>query len=518
VALLRITDYEFGGYGVGFDEAGQRYRVRYAAKGDLLEVAELEKFDRKKAKKAAAKLAAKQASDQHLSEENEDVDQEVDQENANVTLPTSAKGDCSQATIDAQIIAIIEPGPDRDYEDQVKAKCKFFGECGGCDFGHLSYDAELKMKEQFILDAADDSSREVRDAIRSSLRPIVHREPSRWRRRVSLHVSNFPARLIKEGEMPENRLGFYAKHTRRLVELDSCYISSQGISNGIGVLRQVIGGYAFLAGSVISLDDTGKSGAEVSCVIELLPDKRQFACLEQIGYLVRDLSSFYKVKVFCKKEILAFYVGGKEVLPEDYDAQNFNIMPVAGLEINIAAGGFFQANWEINNQLVGKATEITARLQPKKIYDLFAGTGNFCLPMIKAVPAKLVTVEVDKRTIKALSHTALKFGLDHNLEVHQTSVEKYLRKYLEPDVPRIGDRGFEESLSLLDPPRSGISPFVEKLPRSKDIILVNCYLPSFVSDCKALIGYGYKLKEVYCFDMFPRSTYSEMLSYFTIEE
>ena len=44
--------------------------------------------------------------------------------------------------------SIDVPGPDR-----VQPACPYFGTCGGCQFQHLRYPAQLEIKRRFIQDA-----------------------------------------------------------------------------------------------------------------------------------------------------------------------------------------------------------------------------------------------------------------------------------------------------------------------------------------------------------------------------
>jgi 23S rRNA (uracil1939-C5)-methyltransferase len=65
----------------------------------------------------------------------------------------TAPGDLVDATPPAkgpvaQLVGIVEPGPDR-----VVPECAYVGACGGCDFMHLSYDAQIRAKEQIVRDA-----------------------------------------------------------------------------------------------------------------------------------------------------------------------------------------------------------------------------------------------------------------------------------------------------------------------------------------------------------------------------
>src|SRR4051794_25891962 len=45
----------------------------------------------------------------------------------------------------AEIVEIAEPSPDR-----VSAPCAYFGTCGGCQWQHASYEAQLRFKQGIV--------------------------------------------------------------------------------------------------------------------------------------------------------------------------------------------------------------------------------------------------------------------------------------------------------------------------------------------------------------------------------
>ena len=48
----------------------------------------------------------------------------------------------------AKVLEVLEPGPDR-----VEPSCRHFGECGGCNYQHVSYEAQVRAKAEFVHDA-----------------------------------------------------------------------------------------------------------------------------------------------------------------------------------------------------------------------------------------------------------------------------------------------------------------------------------------------------------------------------
>ena len=47
----------------------------------------------------------------------------------------------------AELVDVLQPSPDR-----AELRCPHFGECGGCHFQHMTYDAQLKAKQVVVGD------------------------------------------------------------------------------------------------------------------------------------------------------------------------------------------------------------------------------------------------------------------------------------------------------------------------------------------------------------------------------
>lgn len=68
-------------------------------------------------------------------------------------VPMTAPGDLVEVALPnkgprSELVRVIEPGPDR-----IQPICQHFGECGGCDLMHLSYEAQSVAKLEIVSDA-----------------------------------------------------------------------------------------------------------------------------------------------------------------------------------------------------------------------------------------------------------------------------------------------------------------------------------------------------------------------------
>ena len=79
----------------------------------------------------------------------------------------------------AKVVEVVEPSADR-----VEPKCQHFGECGGCNYQHVSYEAQIAAKSEFVFDAL------TRIGKFDNTEPIVvhHAEPWNYRSRTQLKL------------------------------------------------------------------------------------------------------------------------------------------------------------------------------------------------------------------------------------------------------------------------------------------------------------------------------------------
>lgn len=125
---------------------------------------------------------------------------------------------------DGDLVEIVRPSPDR-----VEPVCKLFGTCGGCQYQHLSYPAQLEWKRKQIKDLMQRIG-----GIDFPIEP-THPSPKQYgyRSKLTPHYER-PQR----GEMP---IGFVMQGRRgRLVDVPYCPIASDSINAALPAARNEI--------------------------------------------------------------------------------------------------------------------------------------------------------------------------------------------------------------------------------------------------------------------------------------
>src|SRR5882757_2813953 len=130
-----------------------------------------------------------------------------------VMVANAVAGDRLDVSIEAvrrdyslgKVSAILRPSPDRR-----DAPCPFLPRCGGCDWQHINYAAQLRFKSEMI-------ARELNHALDATLDPANLIEPAPaefgYRSRIRLKTG------------PKGLLGFHEANSNAIVPIDSCLVA-----------------------------------------------------------------------------------------------------------------------------------------------------------------------------------------------------------------------------------------------------------------------------------------------------
>ena len=123
-----------------------------------------------------------------------------------------------QKHLSAVVTEIHEASPDR-----VTPPCPYFSRCGGCQWQHFNYAAQLQWK-QFILEETLEKIGGV--ASPTVLPTIPAPKTENWRSRVIIHSDG------------HGKVGFYEPNSRKVVDIDQCLIATDRVNAQLQVARE----------------------------------------------------------------------------------------------------------------------------------------------------------------------------------------------------------------------------------------------------------------------------------------
>ncbi len=346
------------------------------------------------------------------------------------------------------------------------APCPYLPRCGGCDWQHIEYAAQVRFKGEVV-------ARELGHALEIEIEPagLVEEAPAEfgYRSRIRLRVG------------AKGALGFYEAASNTIVEIDSCMVAEAGMRMPAHLARSL-----------------GKRVEEIEVV-------RDGAREVQVAHLKKppteeDLRRARNV-LEADGEIAGIVLRAGASRSTVGDA-TISIELEDGLSIEVDADLFSQVNRAQNRKLVASVMEMAAIHESSAVLDLYCGAGNFSMPAARR-GARVTGVDDDAGAIAAAARNAerLKFNGAQFVAMKASATADFLhRARYRPDI------------IILDPPRTGaldlMAPIVKL--RAASVIYVSCDVTTLARDLRVLTGAGYKIKRVRGFDFFPNTHHVEI--------
>lgn len=379
-----------------------------------------------------------------------------------------------------RLVRIVDPSPVRRAPP-----CPHFGTCGGCQWQHLPYAEQLRSKD-----------RSFRGFLKSRLGLGEHglfREPIpspvEWgyRNRVGLKVRAL------EGAVG---VGYFAAGTHRLVPIQDCPIADVTIREVLPLLRKFLDSFQPARGSLPQFDLQVDSRERLWGVVHLLRDLSPAEAEDLRTFSARNGFAGLFIQTG-RKHTLRHLHGREPRLP--YRIQ------VGGrtLELEVSPGTFVQANGAVNQALVEVVGELAPTYRSRSVLDLFAGAGNFTLPLALTA-GEVVGVE---------GYPPAARDGEHNAKVNGLSRVRMLSLEAGEALQTLKREGYRPALTLLDPPREGAVGVLDDLAdlSPEHILYVSCSPPTLARDLRVLAGRGYRVEWVRAADMFPQTAHLEAL-------
>jgi 23S rRNA (uracil1939-C5)-methyltransferase len=269
---LRLSDMTFEGGAIGRDESGETVFADYGLPGETVVV-------------------------------------EVQRRRAGVSL--------------GRVVEVLSPSDDR-----IAPPCTYFGECGGCQWQHITYERQLSLKQHIVREQL----RRLGGFADPPVSPTVGADnPWAYRNHV-----RFTAK--RRGE-----IGFVQRGTHRFLRIDRCLIADDRINNALPKLQ-------------------GKGGG-----------------LHQVAFRLGVNSGDMLV-----------HPDLQEVDPSIPSGQKYYHEEILGHRFRISAASFFQTNTPQTERLVELVRDYLDLDRDETLVDAYAGVGTFAVilaPLVHRVIA-----------------------------------------------------------------------------------------------------------------------------------
>lgn len=329
--------------------------------------------------------------------------------------------------------------------------------CGGCQWQHISYQAQLDFKTQIVRDQFARLAKMPNAPILPTLAA-----KSEW-----FYRNNMQFVVNQDGN-----LCLRAPDSHTLVPIQQCFIMDEPIREMFKTLEldpDSFDGVTLRAG-----ENTGE----------------RFIILESEDPETPELETDEPVSIAFRGADVTVPILGKEVLTEKVGTRTFDISPES----------FFQVNTAMAGTLVELVTECLAPRSTDVLLDGYGGVGLFGLTLAKQV-ARVIEIEENPYALEDAQENAKNL---ENVEFHEGRVEFVLR-------------GLDTAIDIavVDPPRAGLErgaleALVAKKPRT--IAYVSCDTATLARDVARFVELGYRLEQVLPVDLFPQTHHIETVT------
>jgi 23S rRNA (uracil1939-C5)-methyltransferase len=353
----------------------------------------------------------------------------------------------------ARLDKILQPSPAR-----VTPPCPAFGPCGGCRLSHLSYDAQLEWKTDF-----------VRQTLGLDVPACVPSKPLGYRNREKRVFAVLGGRKV---------LGAYAPRSHEVVDLAGCRVSepplddiASSLAPQLHDVRYVILRVNHQAKVLVVLVTAGESCPEISVG-------------EEVVGVVQNLNP-------SEGNVLT----GDENVTRS--GQGFLEDRVGDLRLRLSPTAFFQVNREVAARIYADA-RAQARLDgSQRVIDAYCGVGGLALTLAPGA----------RQVLGIESHAA-------SIEDARASAELNGIGNASFEIADAAARPLDGDVVILNPPRKGCSPKLLSQLQARRLLYLSCNPETLARDVK-LLGDRYRVEGAQPYDMLPQTPHVEVLATLT---
>lgn len=398
---------------------------------------------------------------------------------------------------------LITPSPDR-----VEAFCQHFDICGGCKWQNLSYEAQLRHKQQVVEDAL---IRIGKIEVGEMQAILGGEETTFYRNKLEFGCSN--KRWLTAAELnapPENAhfaIGFHrAGYFDKIIDIEKCWLQAEPSNTLRNAVRDIAVAQGlefydlrthkgFLRNLLVRLTTTGELMLVVS-VAQNNPEKIKLfldAILErfpkEITTLVYNVNTKLNDALY-DLDMITYY--GKGYVEEKLGDLRFKIGPKS----------FFQTNSRQGKRLYDVTAEFAGLTGRENVYDLYTGTGTIALYLARHCKQVVGIEEIPDAVADAEENKVL--NNIENAVFYAGDVKNVLS-------PEFAARHGKPDVVITDPPRAGMH---EKAVRflldlaAPRIVYVSCNPATQARDLQWL-GEKYRVLKSRAVDMFPHTHHIE---------
>ena len=394
-----------------------------------------------------------------------------------------------------KITQILEKSPHR-----VNRQCPVAKLCGGCDFWHMDYEEETRLKANRVKQALNRIGGENLEEI-----PILAAPTCQGYR----NKAQYPV-AVNKGKA---YAGFFRAGTHQVVENSRCLILPEITDRVKDTVMDYVNQYRV----TVYNEETKKGLLRHIYVRKGEVSGQVLVCLvangRKLPHVPELLDRLKKIPGFTSLVLAVNTKTGNAILGDEFITlygPGYIEDTLCGLTFRLSPRSFYQVNHHQAQRLYEAAISQAGITENDLVLDLYCGVGTITLAMAKAA-GKVIGVEVVEQAVEDAKENARRNGIE-NAEFFCGDAGKAAL-----DLER---RGIKPDVIVVDPPRKGLNAdTIEALHRMdpRRIVYVSCDPATLARDVALLKERGFVLKNAMAADLFPRCAHVESIVCLTRE-
>ena len=414
-----------------------------------------------------------------------------------VFFPNAIAGEKVRVRIEAakknwaagKIVEILEKSPHR-----VNRECPVAKLCGGCDFWHMDYGEETRLKADRVRQCLNRIGGESLTDMPILAAPSCYG----YRNKAQYPVSSKKGRAFA---------GFFRAGTHDVVENQRCLILPEDTDRVKNAVMDYVNQYR-----VTTYDEVAHKGLLRHIYVRRGAVSGQvLVCLVVNGNKIPRpeelIKRLQKIPGFTSLVLSVNTKKGNAILGDEFITlygPGYIEDTLCGLTFRLSPRSFYQVNHHQAQRLYEAAISQAEITKNDTVLDLYCGVGTITLAMASAA-GKVIGVEVIPQAVEDARDNAKRNGIGNAEffcgDAGQAALE-------------LEAKGIKADVVVVDPPRKGLNgDTIEALHRfaPRRIVYVSCDPATLARDVALLKERGYMLKNAMAADLFPRCAHVESI-------
>ena len=414
-----------------------------------------------------------------------------------VFIPNAIAGEVYKVRIEVakknwaagKIVEIIEKSPHR-----VNRECPVAKLCGGCDFWHMDYDEESRLKAERVKTCLNRMGGENLEKVEILSAPTCYGYRNKAQYPVAAKKGRAYAGFFKAGthEVVENkRCLILPEETDRVKDAVMDYVNQSRVPaydeiSHTGLLRHIYVRRGAVSGQIL---------------VCLVINGRSIPKAHELVGRLKKIPGFHTLVLSVNTR------KGNAVLGDEFitiHGPGYIEDTLCGLTFRLSPRSFYQVNHHQAQRLYEAAISQAEITKEDTVLDLYCGVGTITLCMASAA-GKVIGVEVIPQAVEDAKDNAKRNGIENAEFFCGDAGEAALE---------LEKQGIQADVVVVDPPRKGLNAdTIEALHRfaPRRIVYVSCDPATLARDVALLKERGYVLKNAMAADLFPRCSHVESI-------